>query len=167
MPPKQHMAPPSPSQYGMASSIFFAHLPREIFGRRWEPFDYDTSTLPLNAGAANIKAQFTVDASYGFVLGVLNVASVIAGTEETDKSSWIPATIQLGLNSGDLWSADPVHINTIAGTAQRPGYFPTARYLAPSTTVNAILSSLLAAGGNNYNIRLTFRGWHVYPASDS
>lgn len=165
MPKTQHVGPPA-SRYGMASSVFFAHLDREVFARRWEPFDYVMEWLPLTAGAANSKDQFAVDASLGFVLGGINMAAVIAGAEGTEVS-FVPATIQLGINSGDMWSSDPVHLTTIVGNGRDTCWMPAARYLAPSTTVSATMASLLAAGGNNFNIRLRFIGWHVYPLADS
>lgn len=144
----------------MASSTYeitalaLALLPASDRARSKDWRTYSLEWTPINAGAANVQAQFQVDSSVDFValLACGEVTSTAAPPVENAAAQY---TLQLTAADSKVFDKN-VHWRNLAGSAQAPFPLPFPWWLSKGTTVTGLLTSLFNA---NENVRLTFHGF--------
>lgn len=144
----------------MASSTYeitalaLALLPASDRARAKDWRAYSMEWLPVNAGAANVQAQFQVDSSVDFV--ALYCCGEVTSTANPPVENAAPQYM-LQLNAADTKVFDKnVHWRNFVGTGQNPFPLPFPWWLSKATTVVGFLTSLFNA---NENVRLTFHGF--------
>ena len=144
----------------MASSTYeitalaLALLPASDRARSKDWRAYSLEWVPINAGQANVQAQFQVDTSIDFV--ALYATGEVTSTAAPPVENAAPQ-YTLQLNAADTKVFDKnVHWQNIAGSAKQPFPLPFPWWLSKGTTVTGLLTSLFNA---NENVRLTFHGF--------
>jgi hypothetical protein len=139
-------------------------LPADYWSRWFDFFVYGFDLNPLQAGAVNQPAQFTVDQDSDFLVQGIAVVAVTEA-DETAEEDFPPVTVQLQDSaSGAVWFSAPQHIANIAGrnAVDGPGVtrLEVPRWIAAAATVTGEFSNLDAA--NAFRVWVAFRGAKIY-----
>jgi hypothetical protein len=115
---------------------------------------YSMEWLPINGGAANVQASFTVDSSVDFV--ACYVTGEVTDTATPPVEDATPMFL-LQLKAADRQLFDrAIHWRTIVGNAVTPFPLPFPIWLSKASTLLGTLTSLTNVARN---VRLTFHGF--------
>jgi hypothetical protein len=143
-------------------SPFWGLLPRTLLNKVKDFFVYGTSFLPLGAGLT-VTNTITIEADSDFLFCALNVIT-------TDVANVVFAASQpflIALDdtaSGRRFQNGAVHVDTLRGTGQLPGYLPFAKLLRANGALSITLQNLDAANG--FNVRVSCLGFKVFAAME-
>lgn len=119
---------------------------------------YSMEWLPINGGAANVQASFTVDSSVDFV--ACYVTGEVTDTATPPAEDAAPM-LMLQLKAADRQLFDrAIHWRTFVGNGPAPFPLPFPIWLSKATTLLATLTSLTNVARN---VRLTFHGFVLRP----
>lgn len=135
-----------------------------VANRRRDFYTYEAEVRSLAAGAS-ANDIINIEADSNFIMQKLTTFSTIGafpGGVTTEATRDIPqVTIQLNdTGSGRNLNSNPVPIDNIFGTGQRPFILPNPRVFLRNSTIQVSFTNFSAA--TIYNIILTFIGYKLY-----
>lgn len=141
----------------LRESSYDQYLPPPMRGAAKDFFVYTAEFLPLAAGGTAAQ-NVAIQSDSAFLLTALT--RVVTAVDNTTVVTFAPMMLQLtDLGSGRALMDRPVHLESLAGTAQlQSTIFP--KFINPASTLGVQLQNLDLVTARN--VRLAFLGFKVF-----
>lgn len=143
-------------QQTMFPGIYLDVLPPHLAG---EPRDYFTYGVTFdNIPAGGVGTQFTnIQEDSHFLVTSINAVAI----GPSGSVGFLPFTVELlSTGSGRQLQNVPIHLETLRGNGQLPGFLPYPKLLGKGTQFQTRLSNLDAT--NAYQVFMSYGGFKVF-----